>query len=46
MIRCEQVAAYALFVDATDQAARRFYKHFGFRRPMDRDLTLHLSLRR
>lgn len=42
----EQVAAYALIVDAKDETARRFYEHFGFRRLMDRDLTLYLPLGR
>jgi GNAT superfamily N-acetyltransferase len=42
----EQVAAYALIVDAKDQTARRFYEHFGFRRLIDRELTLYLSLGR
>jgi len=42
----EQIAAYALIVDAKDEAARRFYEHFGFRRLMDRDLTLYLPLGR
>jgi len=41
-----QVAAYALIVDAKDEAARRFYERFGFRRLMDRDLTLYLPLGR
>jgi GNAT superfamily N-acetyltransferase len=42
----EQIAAYALIVDAKNEAARRFYEHFGFRRLMDRDLTLYLPLGR
>jgi len=42
----EQVAAYALIVDAKDETAKRFYQHFGFRRLMDRDLTLYLPLGR
>ncbi len=42
----EQVAAYALIVDAKDETAKRFYEHFGFRRLMDRDLTLYLPLGR
>jgi GNAT superfamily N-acetyltransferase len=42
----EQVAAYALIVDAKDETARLFYEHFGFRRLIDRDLTLYLSLGR
>ena len=42
----EQIAAYALIVDAKDESTRRFYKHFGFRRLMERDLTLYLPLGR
>jgi GNAT superfamily N-acetyltransferase len=42
----ELIAAYALIVDAKDEAARRFYEHFGFRRLMDRDGTLYLPLGR
>jgi GNAT superfamily N-acetyltransferase len=42
----EQVAAYALIVDAKDDVARRFHLHFGFRRLTDRDLTLYLPLGR
>jgi GNAT superfamily N-acetyltransferase len=42
----EQVAAYALIVDAKDDVARRFYLHFGFRRLTDRELTLYLPLGR
>jgi GNAT superfamily N-acetyltransferase len=42
----EQVAAYALNVDAKDEAARSFYEHFGFQRLMDRDMTLYLPLGR
>ena len=42
----EQVAAYALIVEAKDETARRFYEHFGFRRLMDRDLTPYLPLGR
>ena len=38
----EQVAAYALIVDAKDKTAKRSYEHFGFRRLMDRDLTRYL----
>lgn len=42
----EQVAAYALVVDAKDEAAKRFYQHFGFKSLMDRELTLYLPLGR
>ena len=38
----ERIAAYGLIVNAKDETARRFYEHFGFRRLMDRDLTLYL----
>ena len=38
----QQVAALALLVDAISETARRFHEHFGFRRLMDRDLTLYL----
>ena len=41
----EQVAAYALIVDAKD-AARRFYEHFGFRALRDTALTAYLPLGR
>lgn len=41
-----QVAAYALIVDAKDDAARRFYEHFGFRALRDAALTLYLPLGR
>lgn len=38
----EQVAAYALIVDAKDEAAKRFYEHFGFTALADAGLTLYL----
>lgn len=41
-----QVAAYALLVDAKDDAARAFYAHFGFKALQDRPLTLYLPLGR
>ena len=41
-----QVAAYALIVDAKDDAASAFYEHFGFKPLIDRDLTLYLALGR
>ena len=41
-----QVAAYALIVDAKDDAARAFYEHFGFKPLTDRALTLYLPLGR
>jgi GNAT superfamily N-acetyltransferase len=42
----QQVAAYALVVDAKDDAAATFYMHFGFNRFTDADLTLYLPLGR
>jgi GNAT superfamily N-acetyltransferase len=42
----QQVAAYALIVDAKDDAARAFYLHFGFKNLMDAKLTLYLPLGR
>ena len=42
----QQIAAYGLIVDAKDETARRFHEHFGFRRLMDRDLTMYLPLGR
>lgn len=42
----QQVAACALIVDAKDEAARRFYQHFGFRQLRDCDLVLYLPLGR
>ena len=42
----EQVAAYALIVDAKDDGARAFYEHFGFAALGDAPLTLYLPLGR
>lgn len=42
----EQLCAYALLVDAKDEAARTFYEHFGFRPLRDARLTLYLPLGR
>lgn len=42
----QQVAAYALIVDAKDETARAFYEHFGFRPLLDARLTLFLPLGR
>jgi predicted GNAT family N-acyltransferase len=42
----EQVAAYALVVDAKDDVAKAFYVHFGFKTLQDAPLTLYLSLGR
>jgi GNAT superfamily N-acetyltransferase len=40
----EQVAAYALIVDAKDNTAKRFYERFGFKALRDAGLTLYLPL--
>jgi GNAT superfamily N-acetyltransferase len=42
----QQVAAYALIVDAKDDAAGDFYVHFGFKTLLDTKLTLYLPLGR
>ena len=42
----QQVAAYALLVDAKDAAASAFYVHFGFKTLLDAHLTLYLPLGR
>jgi GNAT superfamily N-acetyltransferase len=42
----QQVAAYALIVDAKDDAAKAFYLHFGFKALLDAKLTLYLPLGR
>jgi GNAT superfamily N-acetyltransferase len=42
----QQVAAYALIVDAKDDAAKAFYLHFGFKTLLDAKLTLYLPLGR
>lgn len=42
----EQVAAYAMIVDAKNDAAKAFYGHFGFKPLGDRPLTLYLPLGR
>jgi GNAT superfamily N-acetyltransferase len=42
----QQVAAYALIVDAKDDAAKDFYLHFGFKTLLDAKLTLYLHLGR
>lgn len=41
----EQVAAYALIVDAKDETACDFYRHYGFTPFADQPLTLYLPLR-
>lgn len=40
----EQVAAYALIVDAKDESAQAFYEHYGFIRCLDQPMTLYLPL--
>jgi GNAT superfamily N-acetyltransferase len=40
----QQVAAYALIVDAKDITAKRFYERFGFKVLRDASLTLYLPL--
>jgi predicted GNAT family N-acyltransferase len=42
----QQVAAYALVVDAKDDLAKAFYVHFGFKTLQDATLTLYLPLGR
>jgi GNAT superfamily N-acetyltransferase len=42
----QQVAAYALIVDAQDDASAAFYVHFGFKPFVDAKLTLYLPLGR
>ena len=42
----EQVAAYAMVVDAKDDVAKAFYVHFGFKSLLDSPLTLYLPLGR
>ena len=40
----QQVAAYALLVDAKDDAVKAFYVRYGFKPLMDMNLTLYLPL--
>ena len=40
----QQVAAYALLVDAKDDAAKAFYVHFGFKPLLDAPMALFLPL--
>lgn len=40
----QQVAAFALIVDAKDDTAASFYMHFGFNRFADSELALYLAL--
>lgn len=42
----QQVAAYALIVDAKHDAAKAFYTHFGFKTLLDAQQTLYLPLGR
>jgi hypothetical protein len=42
----QQVAAYALLVDAKDDVAKAFYETFGFKTFQDAPLTLYLPLGR
>ena len=42
----QQVAAYALLVDAKDDVAKAFYVHFGFQSLQDAPMTLYLPLGR
>ena len=40
----EEVAAYALLVDAKDEKAKGFYEHYGFTACTDQPMTLYLPL--
>ena len=40
----EQVAAFALIVDAKDDGAKRFYEHYGFTACASAPMTLYLPL--
>ena len=42
----QQIAAYALIVDAKDDAAQAFYLHFGFKPLLDAPMALYLPLGR
>jgi predicted GNAT family N-acyltransferase len=42
----QQIAAYALLVDAKDDASKAFYTHFGFKTLPDAHLRLYLPLGR
>ena len=42
----QQIAAYALIVDAKDDASKAFYVHFGFKTLRDMPRTLYLPLGR
>lgn len=42
----EEVASFALVVDAKDAKAKAFYEHYGFTACTDRPLTLYLPLGR
>lgn len=40
----EEIAAYALVVDAKDEQAKAFYEHYGFIACSDQPMTLYLPL--
>ena len=40
----QQVAAFAMLLDAKDDKAKAFYVHFGFKSLVDAPLTLYLPL--
>jgi len=42
----EEVAAYALIVDAKDENAKSFYEHYGFTACVDQPMVLYLPLGR
>lgn len=42
----EEVAAYALIVDAKDENAKSFYEHYGFTACVDQPMALYLPLGR
>ena len=42
----EEIASFALVVDAKDAEAKAFYEHYGFSPCIDRPLTLYLPLGR
>lgn len=44
LIAREEVASFALIVDAKDDTAKAFYQHYGFVPCLDRRLTLYLPL--
>jgi GNAT superfamily N-acetyltransferase len=42
----QQIAAYALLVDAKDEASKAFYVHFGFKTLLDAPMAMYLPLGR